>query len=293
MASNMIVSLTVEQLEALVKTAVAEVLSGGNVKAVLPTSSNAKPGKKEKKAKKERDPDAPKKEANNWIKFTSRVREVLKTEGFSTGVEVTQFCRTLKEALPTHEVENASGKTVTEPDYSAISDEDILVQRRSWVKPEHSEQELAGKSKRKGSVSGSEASDSSSEAGDKPKEEKKKREWSAEAKASAAAKRAATKAAKTAAAPSDDEEEKPVTAAAPAPKKVAPPPLPVASQEEEEEDEEVDDEDFAPWVHQKKVYHKNGKNWVITDDMKWVGIYDPKTNTLNKKAPKPEELDLE
>ena len=291
MASNMIVSLTVEQLEALVKTAVAEVLSGGNVKAVLPTSSDAKPGKKEKKAKKERDPDAPKKEANNWIKFTSRVREVLKTEGFSTGVEVTQFCRTLKEALPTHEVENAAGKTVTEPDYSAISDEEILAKRRSWVKPEHSEQELAGKSKRKGSVSGSEASDSASEAGDKPKEEKKKRQWSEEAKASAAAKRAAKKAEKAAA--SDDEEEKPApkTAAAPAPQKASPPPLPVASQEEEAE-EEADDEDFSPWVYKKKVYNKNAKGWVITDEMEWVGIYDAKTNTLNTKAPKPEELDI-
>lgn len=291
MASNMIVSLTVEQLEALVKTAVAEVLSGGNVKAVLPTSSDAKPGKKEKKAKKERDPDAPKKEANNWIKFTSRVREVLKTEGFSTGVEVTQFCRTLKEALPTHEVENASGKTVTEPDYSAISDEDILVKRRSWVKPEHSEQELAGKSKRKGSVSGSEASDSASEGGDKPKEEKKKRQWSEEAKASAAAKRAAKKAEKAAA--SDDEEEekpKPATAAVPAPQKVAPPPLPAASQEEE--DEEEDDTNFAPWVWKKKVYHKNNKGYVITEDMEWVGLFDEKTNTLNTKAPKPEDLDI-
>ena len=291
----MIVSLTVEQLEALVKTAVAEVLSGGNVKAVLPTSSDAKPGKKEKKAKKERDPDAPKKEANNWIKFTSRVREVLKTEGFSTGVEVTQFCRTLKEALPTHEVENASGKTVTEPDYSAISDEDILVKRRSWVKPEHSEQELAGKSKRKGSVSGSEASDSASEGGDKPKEEKKKRQWSEEAKASAAAKRAAKKAEKAAASSDseDEEEEKPVTAAAPAPKKAAPPPLPVASQEEEqEEEEEASDEDFAPWVWKKKVYHKNNKGYVITEEMEWVGIYDAKTNTLNTKAPKPEDLDI-
>lgn len=287
----MIVSLTVEQLEALVKTAVAEVLSGGNVKAVLPTSSDAKPGKKEKKAKKERDPDAPKKEANNWIKFTSRVREVLKTEGFSTGVEVTQFCRTLKEALPTHEVENASGKTVTEPDYSAISDEDILVKRRSWVKPEHSEQELAGKSKRKGSVSGSEASDSASEGGDKPKEEKKKRQWSEEAKASAAAKRAAKKAEKAAA--SDDEEEekpKPATAAVPAPQKVAPPPLPAASQEEE--DEEEDDTNFAPWVWKKKVYHKNNKGYVITEDMEWVGLFDEKTNTLNTKAPKPEDLDI-
>lgn len=291
MASNMIVSLTVEQLEALVKTAVAEVLSGGNVKAVLPTSSDAKPGKKEKKAKKERDPDAPKKEANNWIKFTSRVREVLKTEGFSTGVEVTQFCRTLKEALPTHEVENASGKTVTEPDYSAISDEDILVKRRSWVKPEHSEQELAGKSKRKGSVSGSEASDSASEGDDKPKEEKKKRQWSEEAKASAAAKRAAKKAEKAAA--SDDEEEekpKPATAAVPAPQKVAPPPLPAASQEEE--DEEEDDTNFAPWVWKKKVYHKNNKGYVITEDMEWVGLFDEKTNTLNTKAPKPEDLDI-
>lgn len=291
MASNMIVSLTVEQLEALVKTAVAEVLSGGNVKAVLPTSSDAKPGKKEKKAKKERDPDAPKKEANNWIKFTSRVREVLKTEGFSTGVEVTQFCRTLKEALPTHEVENASGKTVTEPDYSAISDEDILVKRRSWVKPEHSEQELAGKSKRKGSVSGSEASDSASEGDDKPKEEKKKRQWSEEAKASAAAKRAAKKAEKAAA--SDDEEEekpKPATAAVPAPQKVAPPPLPAASQEEE--DEEEDDTNFAPWVWKKKVYHKNNKGYVITEDMEWVGLFDEKTNTLNTKAPKPDDLDI-
>ncbi len=281
MASNMIVSLTVEQLEALVKNAVSEAISGGNVKAVLSAaSSSAKPGKKEKKAKKERDPNAPKKESNNWIKFTTRVRKVLEvSEGKTLGVEVTQFCGELKTRLPLKD---------EKPDYSAIEDEAIVEAYRSWEKPEHSKQELAGKSKRKGSVSSSEASaPADSESEDKPKEEKKKREWSAEAKASAAAKRAAKKAAKTAAMESDAEEEESETAAVPAPQKATPPPLPAVSQEEEAED------DFQGWEHKGKSYYKNKKGWVITEEMAWVGLYNEKTKILNTKAPKPEELDLD
>jgi hypothetical protein len=46
----------------------------------LPASPEPKGKKGGKKAKKEKDPDAPKREPSDWIKFTSRVRSVLRAE---------------------------------------------------------------------------------------------------------------------------------------------------------------------------------------------------------------------
>jgi len=77
--------------------------------------------KKEKKAKKEKDADAPKKAPNAWIVFTQQVRAALTAAGIKAGVEVTQFCGMLK-------AKNA--------DYSAWTPELVLAEHGNWKKPE-------------------------------------------------------------------------------------------------------------------------------------------------------------
>jgi hypothetical protein len=74
-----------------------------------------------KKAKKEKDADAPKKAPNAWILFTQQVRAALTAAGIKAGVEVTQFCGMLK-------AKNA--------DYSAWTPALVLAEHGSWQKPE-------------------------------------------------------------------------------------------------------------------------------------------------------------
>jgi len=92
-----------------------------------------------KKTKKERDPDAPKKEPNSWIVFTIRVNDILKkNEVPLPGAEQKQFCGALKTM---HE------------NYKEMTEEAILDARKIWVKPEASKQFLAGKNKKSDSSS--------------------------------------------------------------------------------------------------------------------------------------------
>jgi hypothetical protein len=129
-SSQMIVSMTVADLEMLMQRAVSAALSGKTMPSV-PSASSAS-SEKPKKAKKEKDPSAPKKEPNDWIKFTSSVRAALKAADIKTGVEVTQFCGMLK-------AKNA--------DYASWTSELILAEHSSWERPEVSKQALAGKNK--------------------------------------------------------------------------------------------------------------------------------------------------
>ncbi len=305
--SSLLVQMTVADFEAAVQRAVRAELSALAGKPLAEAAPAKAGGKKEKKPKKERDPDAPKKEAYDWIKFTQRVRALLETsEGKKLGVEVTQFCGELKAKLPK--------KDGTEkPDYSAIEDEAITAAYKSWEKPEHSKQELAGKNKRKNSggssVAGSEEeAESDSESKASGGEEKKKRQSSPEAKARAAEKRAAKKAAKAGSGGSVAEEEdkpkaedkpkkaeeKPKTAAAPkavaaeAPKA---PPAKAAEESDSEDEEEDDIQAFNP-LEGHEGLHVNCRGDVVDEEMNWVGKFNFAKKTINKKAPKPEDLDL-
>jgi len=188
----MIVSLTVADFENIVQRAVLSALSGKSVPSA-PLAS-----KKTKKEKKEKDPNAPKKEPNDWIKFTTKVREALKSADIKAGVEVTQFCGMLK-------TKNA--------DYASWTSDAILVEHSSWTRPEISKQALA---------KSADASPASVTAGVK----KARKPQSEETKKAAAEKRAATKAAKSAASAP--------LPASPAPKAKAPVPAPAAEAEEED-----------------------------------------------------------
>lgn len=78
------------------------------------------PSKKEKKPRKTN--AAP----NNWILFTGRVREILKTNQFAAGKEAQQFASHLK--------------SLSENAYS-MADEEILAARKTWTAPEKKEKE--------------------------------------------------------------------------------------------------------------------------------------------------------
>ena len=277
----MLVNMTRADLDALVQSAVQTALSNHGA---LPVSV-AVSGKKAKKEKKVKDPNAPKKDPNAWVNFTQQVRSVLLAAGCELkGFVGQQYCSVLKAKLPLLE-KNEKGKQ--EPDYSAISDEDIVEGFKSWTPPEQSKASVAKASKASSvasSVPSAEASPVVAPVAAPPStpavvEKKKRAPQSEETKAAAAAKRAATKAAKAA------------TAGVPASAAVVPPkpsgPKPVAAPVEEE----GDITEFAPTVINKKPYIRNCRGDVMTEDYDWVGRYNETTKTIDTKFPKPADLD--
>ena len=91
---------------------------------------------KAKRAKKERDPTAPKKEANNWIKFTMRVNEILKAHVVPiAGSEQKQFCALLRDNRM-KELGYTEPKMFKAEDYDSIGEDAVLTSRKTWVKPE-------------------------------------------------------------------------------------------------------------------------------------------------------------
>ena len=140
-----------------------------------------------KKAKKERDPDAPKRAPTAWVLFTGRVRSVLSAAGFEKkdlGVDTIMFSSSLKE-------ENA--------ELDSWSDADILARRAAWVKPEVS--------KKKGSAPASVVLEDG-EVGEEPAKKERKNPWAGltpEQKAERVAKMKAGKAAKKSSEASSEE----------------------------------------------------------------------------------------
>lgn len=51
-------------------------------------------------SRKPKDPNAPKKEPNDWVKFTGRVRDALRAAGKSAGVQAQQYASHLKTSFP-------------------------------------------------------------------------------------------------------------------------------------------------------------------------------------------------
>ena len=137
---------------------------------VLKKADGGSKKQKQKREKKERDPDAPKREPSDWIKHTTHVRQFLADE--HKGVVCTQVASMLK----------ADGKMF--PDEADVMDAYARWKENPPVKAEKAD---------KKSVSSDET-------------QKPKRKWSEEAKANAAAKRAAKKAAKEAESDESDAE---------------------------------------------------------------------------------------
>ena len=220
----------------------------------------SKPGKKEKK---EKDPDAPKKEPNDWIVFTQRARKALETGGLKPGFAVQQYCSSLKEALPMLSVTDANGKEKQVPNYASISDEEILAQFKSWTAPEQSN----AAAKRADKISP-----------DLPAP-------------AAAEKRALTKAAKVAGAapatawgsPNKDEAKSADAKSADA--------KPAAAKSPAAKPAEADFTEFANIKIGGKDYLVNCRGDLMDADYEWVGHYDAKTKKIDKSAKKPADLE--
>jgi len=270
---------------------------------------------KGKKSKKAKDPDAPKKEANAFIKFTVRVGNVFKAAiaaAKEAGDEERvkhlthpaplnkQYCSFLKDQRTT-EVEK-NGKSVTVPDYSAWEDSEILEAFESWTPPEVSKMEAAGKTKKqKKAAADSSASESGSVAEEAPKERKKRAPLTEEQKAERkrkmaekkAAKAAAEKSAEAEASGSESEAEaeapKPAPAAEAAKPKFALKKTAAAAAPKSYTLEEL--RDFAPFTHEGVEYGVNKRGDVVNDDGEFVGHYNTATKKLDKKAAKPADWD--
>lgn len=244
---------------------------------------------KVKKSKKsvESDDDTPKKPLNEgmkaWQVFVSRVRGLMKEMdmGFSTPVEVTQFCSALK---------------AKNSDYGSWSTEDILEERESWEKPEKSKQEIAGKNSKKTSaassvaapakkkalpVSDAEDSFSDNESEDEPEPEpepvKKVAEKPKEVKKAGRPKKLVDEASK---------EDKPKEVK---PKEDKPKEVKKAGRPKKVKDE---DENYSggqeAFKHKGIMYTKTERHDVIDEDeCVYVGRWNEDTNEIDTKFPEP------
>jgi hypothetical protein len=275
--------------EALVASMAAYLASGApstppKAAAKAPAEAPAAP----KKAKKEKEPGAPKKEPNAWILFTTRVRSVLAPlaeEGKKLSPKaVTQTASVLKEA-------GLMG---------SATDEQIVSAYQTWLlnPPAVSKQEKAGKNKRaKGADDSSSSSSSSGTAkklafdaeseaeseapsvaaggSDAPKKRrgpKKLTEMTEEERAAHDAKKAAKKAAKAAGG----------GGAAAAPPALPPSPKMAAA----------DPMEFEPFVWKKLNLLKNARGDVLDEEFAWFGHWDEKSGKMDVAAAQPEDLEL-
>jgi hypothetical protein len=235
-------------------------------------------GGKVKKEKKQKDPNAPKKEPNDWINFTQRARAALLASGAELkGFVGQQYCAVLKEKLPVKSITDDKGKQKEVPDYDSISDAEIVSRFKSWSPPEQS----------KAAAAKADSKDPSPVQA--PAAEKPKRQWSEAAKAAAAEKRAATKAAKGGApAASPAALPSPATAwASPAQKPSNAAAAPAAAAHASPPKGDITE--FAPAKILGKMYLKNCRGDLLTDEYDWVGRLEG--GKINTKFPKPADLE--
>lgn len=213
-------------------------------------SSKPSMGAGASKARKSKDPDAPKKAPNAWILFTGRVREALKAAGKPAGKEAQQFASHLKNAFP-------DGVAYE------MTAEQIMAEHPAWVPPPPKPKE-------------------EKEAEEEPKP-KPKRVLSDEQKAkmaegrrkAAAARKAAEAKAKATEEEAEEEEDGFSEAEVPSPKAAPPPPAPKA---------------LKPLPYKGKrllLDPETNGTWERNEDGskgKWFGLWDPKAKSINAAA---------
>ena len=220
-----------------------------------------------KAPKKERDPDAPKKEPNSWIKFTTRVNEVLnENEAKLPGAEQKQFCSSLKDAL-LEELGKGKKDKLTAEDYESISAETILSKRETWVKPTETKWDLAHpddekvkerKSRKSSIASGTESDASAASAASEKKAKKAPKK--AEEKTEEVVKKGRGRPKKVKEAD-----------AAPAPEVVIAKMEAVLSEAEDEEEEVIEDVELVT-VNGKEYYKSEFNDLFDSDTMAYVGL---------------------
>jgi len=241
------------------------------LKQLKESLSNGTPFVTPKKAKKERDPDAPKKEANVWVKFTQRVGELLKAASAEDADRADHF------KGPATMVKSFSSMLKGKKEYDTWEDSEILEAFESWERP-------APTPRKKSSDTESVASASSEK-----KERKKPAPKSDEEKAAISAKRKATIAAKKGSSVTSTDEliseidaivEQPVEKAAP-----------VAEPEKKSFKKRtftmVQLTAFSEKTIGGEDFGVNERGDVIDDEMKFVGIYNAAKDTVDRSAKQP------
>jgi len=215
---------------------------------------SAKPKKARKSKAEPSGEPKEKKEPNDWIKFTTRIREMVNS---------------IKDAPATKPtVVNQFASSLWQTKKEGWEDSDILAEWECFEPPEESKQSIAGKNKKAkgGSTGSAEDAEAEPEADAAGAGEKKKRKpQSEETKAAAAIKRAARKAAKTATVGGSEEAEAQVEK--PAIKKITPKPKKVA-------ETKVIDLALDEWEYEGEKYLKNERGDVLNIDGEWYGHWD-------------------
>ena len=235
------------------------------------------------KMKKEKDPNAPKKPANDWIVFTQRVGNLLKAAGVADPSRAEHFTG------PATMVKSFSSMLKGQKPYASWSDDEVLEAFESWESPVQAPR--AKKSADSSPAASAPASDTGSVTSEK-KERKKPAPKSDEQKAIIAAKRAATIAAKKLVAagevapaieatPAAAPAAAPATAPAPAKKvfKKAAPAAPAFTLEQLT--------DFIATPIDGEEFGINARGDVIDGSMEFAGHYDAEKKVLNRSAPAP------
>jgi len=240
---------------------------------------------KQKRAKKERDPDAPKREPSDWIKHTTHVRQFLEKE--HQGVACTQVASMLKaegKMFPDEaDVMDAYARWKENPPVKADAKAD-----KADAKADKAEAKAAKKASKASSASGSVADEASDSEAVK-KERKPRAKMTDEQKAASKAKREAKKAAEAEAEAEAESDAESVTApVAAAPKPMILPPVPV-------EEGAVEGETKEYKIGKKtKMYdcfpdtENKGCEYLYANDTgAFVGRYNTVTKTLDTTVDDP------
>jgi len=259
-----------KQLEIL-ENAMYEIKKTLGVADVVPAAAS----RGAKRAKKEKNPDAPKRAPSDYIVFSSKtvgplIREseaaLDKSEKTKVGT-ITQFAGHLWGQK-----------------HEGWTPESIMAEWENFTPPSVSKQTLEGKSKSSRSSTGSaEKSEPEADAPDAGKKTRKPQ--SEETKKAAAAKRAATLAAMKAATASEPAPAEEAAPAAPAPPKAK---LQLKPKAKAAEPKTVDLK-LDPWTHDGTDYLKNERNDVVSIDGEWVGRWNG--TEIDESVPEPADFE--
>jgi hypothetical protein len=262
----------------------------------LETLLHEKASKPKASSKKPKDPDAPKKEANYFIKATTRVRAVLKPhieeynsslgegEKKLAGTAPITVSSMLKDAGLLSDTIEPSEEDIVEYFEKLKADPSIIGKKNAPLRE-------AAKARKAASI----ASGASEASADSKKSKASKVELSDEEKAAerkaraakAAATRAANKAKKeaeaAAAAAAEDSESESEAEAAPAPAAAAAAPAPAAEEAEATVTAYEWEGDIGKGTKKYERIDWDGKAWIYTLDSEYIGVWDEKTKKLNKK----------
>jgi len=247
--------------------------------AAIKTTPIAATKTKAPRAPKVVDPDAPKKDANNWVKSTDHIRTILKERVVADNAAIAEGGKKIVGHMPASvgSMLKASGKLQCTPELVLPSDEDIFAAYEQFKtnppEPKGPAIRAAAAAKKAESVASAGDAKAAPVADAKPK-----RVLTDEHKAKMQAARVAKKAEATATA-----------AVATATAAVAPTPKPKMKVVAKPVVTKVFDLSFAPWVFDDNDYITNERGDTLDLEFNWVGRFNGKS--IDKSIPRPSDID--